>query len=190
MAFKNHGPGNCCCGGCPSCANITHLIISDLNSGGVCADGCENQNGTYVFRSAGDPMPANCTWIIPLRASDCGHTCVNGDSTQWDIGLVACCLVPVRKDFSVELLFSGSSVVVRVTGAFHYRITHPDCTGYVGDGPIQCGNYGAVWEKEFADCASISGPLPLVSTSGGDCNADYADTGDLCGLFGATVEVG
>lgn len=188
-----HNAGGCgCClpTGCPQCDGITYLIISDLDSGGTCPDGCEDQNGTYVFRSPGDPIDGGCQWVVTLNSSNCGHSCGGGDTDLWDIGLVACCLITAQRQFTVTLSYSGTAVKVTVDGAFTYHIVRPDCSGYGTDGPTSCGSYSAKWEKEFADCASISGTLPLVLTDGYACNVDYDDTGDLCGLFGATVEVG
>lgn len=183
-----HNAGGCgCCGDtCENCTGITYVTIGGMSSGSVCTSGCENKNGTYVFRSAGG-SPCG-TYQINLGGSNCGHSCVNGDTDQWFIGDGCCLLGPTRFGITVVIENNAGKIKITVHLFAYYSRSTVDCD--VGVTAFQCGNYRKTWIQEFTNCADISGTsLSVSSTSGAACTSD-PDTGDLCGIHGATASVG
>lgn len=177
------GPsGNCgCCGGetaCGGCTSLTYITLSGL-SNADCASGCDAKNGTYVFRSTGDPMPENCSWCPATWGGDnCGLDDDPGLYVR-GVGQGANC----ESSFCVQL--------IPITGGIRVLITLILATLEEGATP-KSQNTIVRFRKDFADCASISGNIPWLSTVTSDCGGAFGTTlsGDLCGAASATVTIG
>lgn len=191
MGMKKNGPGGCgCCGDtCEDCTSLTYVTISGMNSGGLCPSGCEAKNGTYIFRTAGG-SPCGL-YTINMGTGVCGScpdfnpgTTIENYSTG-----SGCCGIGGQYHIYVQIQNDGSLIKVTVQIAFTYEHDTIACE-HGGAITNRCGSYDSVFEKTFTRCADIAGTsLPLTIATGGACIAEM-DTGDLCGIHGASASIG
>ena len=189
------GPsGDCgCCGStetCPSCLDdYTELIITGLGTSalGPCASDCDARNGTYLFRASPWNNSVPCTSVLLASGypQSCGAQTPPND--QYSI-IASGCGMSGQFEIAVEFLYdSGLGLYsVEVEIRFQYSASlNWDGSDY--DNYRQ--TYFGRWSKTSATCDGLAGELSLIFSLNSDCNALPGDTGDVCNLLTATIEI-
>lgn len=183
-------PFPCCCSGgggncfCDSSWPVTTVTISGVGNEIPCTV-CETLAANYVFRAQGEPIPANCRWVIPLPEM---WGCTYDDGyfkVEYFSGVVSPCLTiqPARMELSIHTLFGIVLEIVFPSRmrygsdpTWYYQESVQRYDFFPGNQPCSITGLNASSPQSYTishgdgDCTSPSypfGPFPL------DCDMSY-----------------